>query len=125
MDQMNESVISIKDTITDALKEDNAQLWNKVELLEKKLTEAEISQNNFEQYTRRNNIEIQGISSQIPEEKLEEKVIEVFSAMNIAITKNDVEDCHRLGKSSKSTIVCEQKVLLCDFKQEMWNFKNW
>ena len=119
MDQMNESVISIKDTITDALKEDNTQLRNKVELLEKKLTEAEISQNNFEQYTRRNNIEIQGISSQIPDEKLEEKVIEVFSAMNIAITKNDVEDCHRLGKSSKSTIVCEQKVLLCDFKQEM------
>ena len=119
MDQMNESVISIKDTITDALKEDNAQLRNKVELLEKKLTEAEISQNNFEQYTRRNNIEIQGISSQIPDEKLEEKVIEVFSAMNIAITKNDVEDCHRLGKSSKSTIVCEQKVLLCNFKQEM------
>ena len=36
--------------------------------------------------------------------KLEEKVIEVFAAMNIAITKNDVEDCHRLGKSSKSTI---------------------
>ena len=25
--------------------------------------------------------------------------------MNIAITKNDVEDCHRLGKSSESTIV--------------------
>ena len=118
MDQMNESVISIKDTIIDALKEDNAQLRNKVELLEKKLIEAEISQNNFEQYTR-NNIEIQGISSQIPDEKLEEKVIEVFSAMNIAITKNDVEDCHRLGKSSKSTIVCEQKALLCDFKQEM------
>ena len=28
-----------------------------------------------------------------------------FGAMNIAITKNDVEGCHRLGKSSKSTIV--------------------
>ena len=25
--------------------------------------------------------------------------------MNIAVTKNDVEDCHRLGKSSRSTIV--------------------
>ena len=25
--------------------------------------------------------------------------------MNTAISKNDVEDCHRLGKSSKSTIV--------------------
>ena len=102
---MNESVISIKNTIIDALKEDNAQLRNKVELLEKKLTEAEVSQNNFEQYKRKNNIEIQGIPSQISDEKLEEKVIEVFSAMNIAITKNNVEDCHRLGKSSKSTTV--------------------
>ena len=102
VDQMNESVMSIKDTIIDALKEDNAQLGNKVELLEKKLTEVEISCNKLEQYTRRNNIEIQGIPPQISDEKLEEKV---FGAMNIAITKNDVEDCHRLGKSSKSTIV--------------------
>ena len=50
VDQMNESVMSIKDTIIDALKEDNAQLRNKVELLEKKLTEVEISRNKFEQY---------------------------------------------------------------------------
>ena len=106
VDQMNESVMSIKDTIIDALKEDNAQLGNKVELLEKKLTEVEISRNKLEQYTRRNNIEIQGIPPQISDEKLEEKVIiEVFGAMNIAISRNDVEDCHRLGKSSKSTIV--------------------
>ena len=102
---MNESVMSIKDTIIDALKENNAQLRNKVELLQKELIEVEISRNNLEKYTRRNNIEIQGIPSQIPYEKLEEKVIEVFGAMNIAITKNDVEECHRLGKSSKSTIV--------------------
>ena len=73
--------------------------------MEKKLTEVEISRNNLEQYTRRNNTDIQDIPSQIPDEKLEEKVIEVFGAMNILITKNDVEDCHRLGKSSKSTIV--------------------
>ena len=73
-------------------------------MLEKKLTEVEISHNKLEQYTRRNNIEIQGIPPQIPDEKLEEKVVEVFGAMNIAITKNDVEDCHRLGKSSKNTI---------------------
>ena len=98
-DQMNESVMSIKDTIIDALKENNSQLPNKVELLKKKLTEVEMSRNKLEQYTRRNNIEIQGIPSQIPDKKLEEKVIEVFDAMNIAITKNDVEDCHRFGKS--------------------------
>ena len=55
---MNESVMSIKDTIIHVLKKDNAQLRNKVELLEKKLTE--IPNNKLEQYTRKNNIEIQG-----------------------------------------------------------------
>ena len=104
-DQMNESVMSIKDTIIDALKENNSQLPNKVELLKKKLIEGEMSRNKLEQYTSRNNIEIHGIPPQIPDKKLEEKVIEVFDAMNVAITKNDVVDCHRLGKSSKSTIV--------------------
>ena len=58
VDQVNESVISIKEAINDTSKEDNAQLRNKVELLEKKLLEVEISCNNLEQYTRRNNIEI-------------------------------------------------------------------
>ena len=69
VDQMNESIMSIKDTIIDTLKEDNARLRNKVELLEKKLTEVEISCNKLEQYTRRNNIEIQGIPPRIPDEK--------------------------------------------------------
>ena len=87
VDQMNESIMSIKDKIIDALKEDNAQLRTKVELLEKKLTEVEISHNKLEQHTRRNNVEIQGIPPQIPDEKLEEKVIEVFGAMNIALLR--------------------------------------
>ena len=43
VDQVNESIMSIKDTIIDALKVDNAQLKNKVELLEKNLLEVEIS----------------------------------------------------------------------------------
>ena len=36
VDQMNERGCSIKDTVIDALKKDNAQLRNKVELLGKK-----------------------------------------------------------------------------------------
>ena len=86
VDQMNESILSLKDTIIDALKKDNGQLRNKVELLEKKLTEVGISHHKLEQYTRRNNIEIRGMPSQIPDEKLEGKVNEVFGAMSTAIT---------------------------------------
>ena len=50
-------LMSIKDTIIDVLKEDNAQLRNKVELLGKKLAEVEISPSKLEQYTWRNNTE--------------------------------------------------------------------
>ena len=77
--------MSIKDTIIDLLKEVNAHLRNKVELLKKKLLEVEISRNKLEQYTRKNNIEIQGILSKIADEKLEDKVTEIFGVMNIAI----------------------------------------
>ena len=63
-----------------------------MELLEKKLTDVEIFRNNLEQYTWRNNTEIQGIHSQIPDENLEEKIIEGFGAMNISMTKSDVDD---------------------------------
>ena len=55
----------------------------------------------------------------MPDEKLEQKVIEVSSAINIAITKNDVLDCHKLGKISKSSIVWFVKALQCTFKQEI------
>ena len=90
--------MSIKGTIIDALKEDNDQLRKKVQLLEKKLTEIEISCNKLEQHTRRNKIKIQGIPPEILDEKLEEKVIEVFRPINIAITKNDVEDLAKVQK---------------------------
>ena len=45
VDQMNDH------TINDVSKEDNAQLTNKFELLDKKLTEVRIPCNNLEQYT--------------------------------------------------------------------------
>ena len=59
---MNERVMSIKDNHWCFKRKDNAQLRNKVELLEKKLNDVEIPCNKLEQYTRRNNIEIQGIT---------------------------------------------------------------
>ena len=37
---------------------------------------------------------------------MEEKVIEIFNQINVKIDKFDIEDCHRIGKSKKTTIVC-------------------
>ena len=112
--------MSIKNTIIGALKQDNDQLRNKAKLQGKKVTEVEISHKNLGQYARRNNIEIQGIPSQISDENQEQKVIEVFGAINIAITKSDVKNCYRLQNFRKNYCsVCKQKAFLCNFKQEI------
>ena len=66
------------------------------------------SDESVEQYDRRNNIEITGILDNIEDNNLEHSVIEVFKAADIQISHNDIEDCHRIGKSkgySKKTIV--------------------
>ena len=69
-------------------------------------SDIEIAENKSEQYTRRNNIEIQGIPSTVNDKLLDDKVIEIFSQLNFTISKSDIEDCHRLGKANpKNTIV--------------------
>ena len=35
---------------------------------------------------------------------LEEKVIQIFEGIDLSLTPNDIEDCHRLGKSGKNTM---------------------
>ena len=60
--ELTESITSVKDSIIDALEEENLELQKEVRNLENKLREIEIAENKLEQYTRGNNIEIQDIS---------------------------------------------------------------
>ena len=50
---------------------------------------------------RRNNVEIQGIPSIVHGNLLEDKVIAIFSKLNITASKSDIEGCHRLGKANR------------------------
>ena len=64
----------------------------------------------LQQYIRRNNIEIAGIPDSVGQNELEKKVIEIAKAVDIDITQNDIEACHRLHsrnhqKGPKRTIV--------------------
>ena len=49
----------------------------------------EIAKNNHDQYTRRNNIEIQGIPARVKDEHLENKVIDIFRCLKISIDPSD------------------------------------
>ena len=60
----------------------------------------EKASNKQDQYTRKNNLEIHGIPVDVKDEQLEQKVIDIFSHLNISISKPDIQDCHQLGKSN-------------------------
>ena len=66
--------------------------------------------NKQDQHTRRNNLEIHGIPVDVKDEQLEQKVINTFSHLNINISKPDIEDCHRLGKSNTILKFVNRKV---------------
>ena len=110
------------------LQNENAQLKETITNLQHKVIIHETATNSVEQYNQRNNIKITGIPDNVEDKNLEHSVIEVFKAANIQISHNNIEDCHRIGKSkgnSKKTIMrlvngkyCEQ--ILCNKRK----FKN-
>ena len=55
----------------------------------------------LEQYTRKRNLEIHGISES-PEENLLEKIIKVGKALNVHIANNDIDICHRVATRRSS-----------------------
>ena len=70
------------------------------------MLEIDQKNNHLDQYSRRNNLEIQVIPANINDDKLEGKVIDIFSCIGIEVKGSDIEDCHRLGYANpKNTIV--------------------
>ena len=97
-----------KDEIIQSLKHEAASLQNRVSklesqvgLLEDALINNEIKINNADQYSRRNNIVIQGIIQSVKSKDLEDKVVNFLDKVNVQVTKNDIETCHRLDDNRK------------------------
>ena len=99
-DIVTESISKVKDSIIKALREETIKLQTKCKNLEAKLIKLQKASNKQNQYTRRNNLEIHGITVKVMDDQLEEKVIDIFSKLNISISKSDNEDCHQLYKSN-------------------------
>ena len=100
-----------KDEIIQSLKNAVSSLQNRVNklesqvrLLEVALINNEIEINNAVQYSRRNNIVIQGIPHSVKYKDLEDKVINVIDKVNVKVPKNDIEAWHRLGGSRKTIV---------------------
>ena len=85
-----------------------------------------------DQYNRRNNLEIHGITSTKSGDSLAEKVIQIFEGIDISVTVNDFEDFHRLGKSGNNTIVrlenkrtCKKVLKKWRTLTVNWTMQNW
>ena len=74
----------------------------KVNNLENKVMSLEINGNHLEQYGRKN-LEITGIPDDVSDENLKEKVIQVFSEIQVNVSSSDTEACHHIGKSKNSS----------------------
>ena len=107
-DDLTKKLLKVKDAIVKNLQAENVHLREIVRNLETKVTSIEINQNMLEQYGRRNNIEVSGIPDSVEDNCLEKKYISLFTSIGIDVKSNDIEACHKIGKSrssSKKTIV--------------------
>ena len=90
----------------EAIQEDRKHLGD----LTNRIVELERSQFLYEQYGRREAIEITGIPTDIEVNKLEDEVIKVYNTANVQVfgrglRKEDISACHRIGKKQETTIV--------------------
>ena len=58
---LKDEVINLKDIIIKSLQDESKRLKTKVNVLENNIIDLEIQNNNVDQYSRRNNVEISGI----------------------------------------------------------------
>ena len=122
-DELTKELLHVKDAIIKNLQTENERLREKVSNLETKVIPLEINQNKLEQYGRRNNIEVSGIPDSVEDNCLEEKIISVFTSIDVK--SNDIEACHRFGKSRNSS-----KKIIVRFtnrkfaKQALYNWKK-
>ena len=66
-------------------------LRSTVDNLDKKVISLEENGNLLEQYGRRNNLEITGISNEIEDVDLEGKVIEILDKIEVNVSSKDIE----------------------------------
>ena len=106
-----------KDEIIEYLKKENDELRSEINVLKDKIKSKEddliaVEKDviDMQQYVRRNNIEFCGIPNSVEHNDLENTVINIAEAINVKISRNDIEACHRLKNTNgklgpKKTIV--------------------
>ena len=99
---LKEEIINLRDIAIKRLQEENKKLRENCSKLENDIVSNESSVNALEQYSRRNNVVVSGIPGHVSERDLEETVISVLSDIEVNVSANDAEACHRIGKPDRN-----------------------
>ena len=67
----------------------------KVDALENKILTLQSEHSSLEQYGRPNNIGITGIPDSLPDQNLEEKVVDISNEISVNVSPKDIEACHQ------------------------------
>ena len=107
--QLQQDLLTIKDTSIKNLLDENKGLKERVKSLEENYDEhqdhiidIEKHSQALEQYTLRNNLEISGIPNNISDEALETKCIEILEAVDNSVDNSKIEACHTLPMNQRN-----------------------
>ena len=82
-DGLDNELLNLKDVIIKNLEVENERLRKNVNVLENKILTLESEHNSLEHYGRRNNIEIPGILISVPDQNLEERIVDILNEINV------------------------------------------
>ena len=109
--EINKSVDLLKTKIIDNLVKENKRLSSRVTLLEEendqlydRVLDVEVDLYDVQQRSRRNNLEISGVTNEILDENLESAIIEIINNMfeDDPITPSEIDAIHRLPSRGKT-----------------------
>ena len=83
--------------------------------LEERIINLEKNQAKGEQYSRRNNVELSGISNSICDVDLENTVIDICKESRIDVDARDIEGCHQLSLSLSLSLSTATLIIPPDF----------
>ena len=84
-DLVNDSLPKVKDAIIEALRAENLKLQQKLASLNSRISKLKTDCNKQDQYNKRNNFEIREIPSNISDDMIEEKVIQIFEVIDVSL----------------------------------------
>ena len=109
---VTESLMSVKVSIIETLKAENLKLRYRIDSLEEKFIDLDISRNKLDQCIRRNNIEIQRIPAKASDDHLEDEVLHICKVMNLTVESSDIEACHKIGQGNPKPIIASFVIII-------------